>query len=164
MITQERLKELLDYNPDTGVFIWINSYSQHVKDGDVAGTITKNGYRVITLDGKIYRAARLAWLYINGEWPLECDHEDRNRQNDKFYNLRNLTKSENMKNKNQYKSNKSGVTGVGWFKSQKRFRANISTEGKRIALGSFKDLFSAVCARKAAEILYNFHPSHGVSK
>lgn len=69
MLTQSRLKEIIHYNPDTGVFTWLKSRGGAVKAGDVAGVLHHSGYIIIKTGGKIYLAHRLAWLYKSGCWP-----------------------------------------------------------------------------------------------
>ena len=115
-LTQKRLKELLYYNLDTGIFTNRIDRS-NVKVGDIAGYINSKGYRCIRVDCKIYRASRLAWLYMKGYFPEhEVDHEDRVRHNDRWKNLRHLTHSCNLKNRGVNSNNTSGITGVNWDK------------------------------------------------
>lgn len=113
-ITRDRLKEVLEYCPKTGVFIWkcnINSHGSH--KGKIAGC-NKNGYRVIRIDGVLYRGCRLAWLYVNGVWPKNSvDHINGNPRDDRIENLRDVTHSENMQNRRNLTSrNKTGFLGV----------------------------------------------------
>jgi len=104
MITAEYVRRRLQYDPETGVFIWKprpidKSWSTRFS-GEVAGTIKNNGYRQIRIDGVKYGAARLAWLYVYGEWPKnEIDHINRVRDDDRLINLREATRTENCNNK-----------------------------------------------------------------
>src|SRR5215813_12141516 len=103
MLTHERLKELLSYDPKTGLFIW-NSR------GAVAGTTDQEGYIQIHLDGKKYRAHRLAYLYMTGEMPTQIlDHINRVRSDNRWGNLRPVTDRFNYYNCSDYSNNKSGV-------------------------------------------------------
>ena len=103
MVTQERLKEVLDYNPKTGIF---------TKNGKIAGTTNSNGYIVIGIDIHRIMAHRLAWLYIYGEEPNVIDHINRIRNDNSITNLRNVDCAINSKNMKQNKNNKTGIVGV----------------------------------------------------
>ena len=105
MITQPQLKELLLYNPETGVFIWRESRGR-VRKGSLAGRIkihgriSTRGYREIGVNDKLYRAARLAFLYMTGEFPRkEVDHKNRVRDDDAWDNLRDVSHLENVRNR-----------------------------------------------------------------
>lgn len=99
MITHARLLELLHYNPDTGVFTWRQNRGGKIKSGDAAGCIN-GGYMQIMVDYKHYASHRLAWFYVNGEWPIgDIDHEDLDGFNNKIKNLREATIQQNGQNK-----------------------------------------------------------------
>jgi hypothetical protein len=152
ILTQERLKELLHYDPDTGVFVWRVDRTANVKTGNVAGRANDENYWVITLNNKTYKAHRIAWLYMTGKWPSHTiDHIDRNPTNNCFSNLREATQAQNGINRNLDRRNKSGVTGVTWCKKSKKWRADIGENGKVIHLGRFDTLAAATEARKNAE-------------
>jgi hypothetical protein len=130
MLTQERLKEVLHYDPDTGIWIWLVSDTHRVRVGDRAGGIKETGYRTIGIDGKRYRSARLAVLYMTGKWPKEkVDHENLNKADDSWNNLREATHGENQRNKPARRDNKLGVKGV--CKYFNKFEAQIQADGKR---------------------------------
>ena len=120
MLTVERLRELLHYNPETGVFTY-RVTRKGVSKGKVAGWHGKtDSRRRICLDGKTYLASRLAFLYMTGCWPKnEADHIDTNPTNDQWSNLRDATRVENCRNKSHYKNSKTGVKGV-YFAAQKK--------------------------------------------
>ena len=162
-LTQARLKEVLDYNPETGVFRWritVNRNKAHA--GTVAGWIRSNGYLMISIDKKEYRAHRLAWLYIYGKWPEnQIDHENQIRSCNAIKNLRDVTNAINCKNQRITKRNTSGITGVCWDKSRNKWLASIVVNYKQINLGRFEKIKDATRARKAAERKYGFHPNHG---
>lgn len=137
MINQKELKRLFNYDADTGHFIRIIKTSNCVNIGDIAGTI-RNGYVIISIDRKNYRAHRLAWLYMTGKWPdLDIDHINGIRNDNKFINLRNVSRSINIQNMKSAKSqSKTGVLGV--FYDGNKFKSQIGIDGKTIYLGCFK--------------------------
>jgi hypothetical protein len=165
MITQERLKYFLRFEPESGVFIRSISRPGHIA-GSVAGCTktNKNGkrYRTIYVDGAPYYAHRLAWLYVYGEFPSgEVDHINGDGTDNRMENLRDVTKHENCKNIRLRKDNKSGVCGLFFIEESGRWRASIFGNGKMRHIGCYKYKFDAICARKSAENLYGFHQNHG---
>ena len=149
-LTQEKLKELLDYNPHNGDFIWIKR-GKGRPTGKIAGTKDALGYQTIGISGKTYKAHRLAWLYMEGYFPnnIDIDHIDHNPANNKFKNLRLASRQCNMRN--SCSNNKNNIKGVSWIPKAKRWRVNIGINIKTIYLGSFIDFDEAVCLRLAAE-------------
>lgn len=130
-----RLRDLLFYDPDTGVFSHRVDYKRR-KAGTVAGFTHPLGYRLIFIDGRSYKAAWLAILYVTGKWPVsEVDHRNKNRGDDRFANLREATRSQNCANRGVFKNNKAGIKGVdltpaGW-------RARIRKDGQLRHIGYF---------------------------
>jgi len=164
IITQEYLKELLDYDPATGIFTWKVRTTNSVQVGDVAGTINSLGYRVIRLHGKLYKAHRLAWLFMTGEFPSDqIDHINHVKDDNRFSNLREVTNTENHRNATMQKNNSSGVTGVSWHKATSKWIVQIHVNGKHIHGGLFGCITAATLARKALEIKHGFHENHGAS-
>lgn len=165
MLTQENLKEIINYNPDTGVFTWSKNRGGLIKIGAIAGTNKTDrrgkAYQHIQINKKIYRAHRLAWLYMNGEWPNQIDHADGNGLNNIFKNLSNVTHRVNHRNTRLRSTNKSGFCGVIFQKRDKNWRAQIKIDGIMIHLGCFKEIDDAIDARKKANKEYNFHENHG---
>lgn len=140
MLTQERLKELLHYDPATGVFTWRVAPNGRVKAGAVAGNIDpQEGYVRIGIGGRLYRAHRLAWLYVHGAWPSqEIDHRFGVRHDNRISELREATKSENLQNQRRARADsKSGVLGVHWDKKNRKWRAQIRLGGCTSHLGLF---------------------------
>lgn len=142
MLTQARLKELLHYDPETGVWTWlVNRPGRGAKAGDHPTHKEGSGYIQFSVDGKNYRSNRLAWLYMAGEWPPGLvDHEDLDRTNDRWSNFRLATSSQNKANGTVYANNLIGIKGVsrvGKMKS-KPFRARIQVEGRPKHLGYFE--------------------------
>jgi hypothetical protein len=138
MLTQERLKEVLNYDSDSGIFTWaINIYRRKTK-GVIAGCINHEGYVQIMIDRKTYRAHRLAWLYVYGSFPSkEIDHINCIPSDNRIVNLREASREENQQNKKKaQKNNKSGLLGVS--KSGNLWRAIIYLNGVKYSLGLFK--------------------------
>ena len=162
MLTQAELKKMLTYNPETGDFTWVTAPAQSVKVGEIAGSKDTYGYHKIALQRKTYKAHRLAWLYMYGEFPSSpIDHINGVRHDNRIENLRAVTAQQNQQNQKRFKHNTSGVTGVHWHAKAAKWHARIFAGGKRIHLGAFDSLPLAEAARKAAEAKYNFHTNHG---
>lgn len=137
-LTQERLKEVLDYNPESGVFTWRVKIARWIKVGDEAGTVDRQGYRIIMIDRKLYRRARLAYLYMEGVFPPNCiDHHNRIKLDDSWKNLRLATSRQNSQNTSLYINNTSGFKGVVWQSQNENWMARIHSDGKRKHLGCF---------------------------
>lgn len=136
--SQERLREALSYDPATGVFRWKIKCAQRVSIGDVAGSPNIHGYLLIMLDRVRYKAHRLAWFYVHGAWPEnEIDHLNGVRSDNRFDNLRSVTRAQNMTNKGSYKNSTTGFKGVHFNKKMQRFVAHIQLSGRRRHLGTF---------------------------
>lgn len=154
ILTAERLRELLHYDPEKGVFTWLVRPGYRVHVGDVAGNMQTNGYWYIQIDRKLHRAHRLAWLWLHGNWPTnQIDHINGIRDDNRICNLRDVTRSENMQNLRSARSDsKSGLAGVGWYSPKRRWTAKIMIDGKRHDLGRFITAdfaHEAYCAAKA---------------
>ena len=164
-LTQERLKEVLHYSRETGIFTWLITANRNgAAIGDEAGWLRDNGYRMIAINGVDYRAHRLAWFYIYGEWPEQIDHKDHIRRHNWIDNLRDVSSSENGKNQSIPKRNKSGIIGVRWHAQKCKWHAQIGVDMKKIHLGYFTCIEDAAEARKEAEIKYGFHENHGLPR
>ncbi|WP_395454812.1 HNH endonuclease signature motif containing protein [Azospirillum melinis] len=155
--TQERVRELFNYDPETGIFTWRISRTGSIRVGQVAGTVRKvTGYVRIHVDGKFYYAHRLAWLYMTGEWPAEeIDHINRQGGDNRFANLRPASRAQNGGNTSIRRRNKSGVKGVSWYKRGRKWKAQIMMNGKNCSLGCFNTISEAAAAyAAAAELCY----------
>ena len=151
MLTQERLKKLVNYDHLTGVFTWKCDRSNKTKKGDIAGSVESVGYRLITVDYSQIRAHRLAFLYMLGYLPEgEVDHIDRFRGNDAWENLREVSRSCNRRNTGNPKNNTSGVKGVSFCNRNKKWLSVIFS-GRTFHLGYREEFIEAVCLRLAAE-------------
>lgn len=136
-LTAERLREILDYNSETGVFIWKERLSQGSKTRTVAGGVGVAGYSRIGIFGRRYTSHRLAWLHVYGEWPkFEVDHINGDRTDNRICNLRDVSRQINAQNRTATNpKNKSGFLGVTMLRDQ--WRANIFLNGKQTHLGIY---------------------------
>lgn len=136
-----RLREVLDYNPETGILSWRFRLSPKCKLGEAAGQVGTYGYRKIRLDGRYYTASHLAWFHYHGVAPTGViDHEDLDKDNNQIKNLRPATPSQNSQNKARSRNNSTGFKGVAVLNSPgrpTRYRAQIRANGERIFLGIF---------------------------
>lgn len=139
-LTIDQLRELLFYDPDLGWFMWLTPLTiNQQKPGGAAGSLNSRGYLVIGIAGKVYRGNRLAWAYMTGTWPDdEIDHEDRDRSNNRWSNLREATHKQNTENAPRRKDNKSGYRGVHFDKELKKWRASIRHHKRLINIGRFE--------------------------
>ena len=154
ILTQNRLKELLHYDPLTGIFTWKVNIST-AKASTEAGNIGDMGYRCIGVDNTNYRAHRLAFLYMLGAFPKHMvDHINRVTHDNRWKNLRDVKSKQNQQNRKLDKRNKSGYSGVFFRKKHSDYLVNIKIDGETKHIGLFKDYFNAVCARKSAENRY----------
>jgi rare lipoprotein A (peptidoglycan hydrolase) len=154
-LTQSRLKECLHYDPATGVFTRLRTVGAAKAGTPVTYSLKRGGYIAVWIDGFLYTAHRLAWLYMTGVWPShEIDHKDRVPTNNAFANLREVTSQQNQQNRGIQSNNTSGVAGVAWCKNTKRWRALIVVNNKNVWLGRHPDFESAVAVRRAAERKY----------
>ena len=160
-ISQQELKNILCYDPITGIFTYIKRTANCINIGDIAGWINSCGYLNIKINGTSYKLHRLAWLYVYGCFPKnQIDHINHLRSDNRLINLRCVTNTNNQRNASIAKTNTSGVMGVSFFKKQGRWYAEISNNNKKIYLGCFYNFNDAVIARKMAEKEYGYHINH----
>lgn len=176
----EFIRECLEYDNLTGEFTWKERPRSHFKadwshrnwnlrwSGTVAGWKDKctwdktQYYCKVSVNGENYKAHRLAWLFITGDWPEgPIDHINGDTMNNKEINLREATNWDNATNQKRRKDNKSGVTGVGWQKALCKWYANGRINNHLQHIGFYEDIFEAICARKSWEIKNGFHINHG---
>ncbi|MFY3310918.1 HNH endonuclease signature motif containing protein [Achromobacter ruhlandii] len=153
-LTQERLKQVLHYDPLTGKFMWM-SHRKNSRIGTEAGYSDRTKRIKILVDGSQYFAHRLAWLYVHGSWPSGViDHIDGNPGNNVLSNLRDVSVAINSQNRRHPRSeSKTGVLGV--FKKNGHFFASISVNDKTRHLGVFETVEEAHAAYvKAKRILH----------
>lgn len=152
-LTAERLRAALDYNPETGEFIWRNPEGHNKRfKGHKCSFIDAWGYGAIHIAGKLYKSHRLAWLYVHGVWPKRfLDHINGNRADNRICNLREASDKQNAWNTRRPTTNISGIKGVSWDEKNEQWRASIGVNGKSINLGRYDCKEDAARAyRKAA--------------
>lgn len=160
-LTQERLKDLLGYDPGTGIFTRVVKVS-NFNEGDIAGCLRPDGYLQISVDDRRYLAHRLAFLYITGSFPeKDVDHINGIRTDNKWKNIRIVDKRGNARNTKIPITNNSGALGVCWATRESKWMASIKIDGKGRHLGYFNKFDDAVKARKEADVKYGFHENHG---
>ena len=144
MITQERLKELLQYDPQTGFFTWLVDKG-NARKGNLAGKLNTASYVQIQIDRKQYLAHRLVWMYLYGVFPsLLVDHIDGDKNNNACNNLRLATATQNQQNKRKFR----GKYLKGVIKSRNSFQSFIRYDSKKKYLGCFKteqEAYQAYC-------------------
>ncbi len=148
MLLHARLKHILNYDPITGTWTWINDPGRKPQlIGKEAGHLAwQDGTRRIMIDRVMYRSSRLAWFYMTKEWPKEeIDHIDRSPSNDRWVNLREASSSENKCNTALSSRNTSGFRGVSWHELSQKWRAQVD----RVHLGLFDTKEEAAAARDA---------------
>lgn len=164
VLTASRLKEVLHYDPKSGIFTRIPRTAQK-KPNRVAGhiTVSQSGkaYIRITVDGVRHYAHRLAFLYMQGFVPEQVDHDNGDGCDNRWRNLIASNPLKNARNQRQHSTNTSGVTGVSWLSTRKTWVASIYMDGRLVHLGQRKDFEAAVALRKAAENSRGYSPSHG---
>jgi hypothetical protein len=151
-IKQEVFRKALDYDPDTGIFLWKPKIKRY-KDGfrpwssqNPAGYQHPDGYRMINFEGKGYMEHRIAWVYINGplEFQQEIDHINGIKNDNRIANLRTATRGQNVHHTPLSRKNKSGFKGVCLHRG--RWEVNIGKNGRQTYVGS------ASTPEEAAEI------------
>lgn len=146
MITAERLREILDYDSETGIFRWRIS-RKSCSAGVIAGSENAKGYWTIRVDGELLYAHRLAWLYVTGDHPKnQIDHIDMRKSNNAWRNLREATNSQNHANTGLRSNNSSGHKGVSWCASRGKWDARLRFRGRQICLGRFDTAYLAKAA------------------
>lgn len=144
MITQSQLQELLHYNENTGIFTWRQktSHASRIQIGDIAGSVDSKGYICVGINNKRYKAHRLAWLYINGEWPQNhIDHINGITNDNRIENLRNVTHRQNHQNRKEHRN---GILiGATYSKYKNKWQAQIQINGKLKHIGYYNSELEA---------------------
>lgn len=157
LFTQESLRRNFTYNEDTGEFLPIDPAKGK-------GYISRTGYWITDLGGKHNKTHRLIWIYMTGKEPEGyIDHINHIKTDNRWCNLRDVTKQDNEKNLGKSPKNTSGITGVYWHKQCQKWRACIQVDGKQVALGLYASKEEAAQVRKAAEKLQGYHENHGTN-
>jgi HNH endonuclease len=172
-LTQALVRELFEYDPETGVLTWrrrdrgqfesyhaCNAYVRY--EGESAGSLSDEGYLKVTIFGRHYKAHRVIFLWMTGRWPdPEVDHENHNRADNRWVNLVETTQSQNLRNQTLYKNNATGRIGVSWCEDISKFRVRIGVGDRNEHLGYYDTFEEACAAREAAERKYGYHERHG---
>lgn len=180
LASPEVLRQLLRYEPETGKLFWkartpemfsdkqraakhaCSHFNSRFAGKEAFTTINDDGYHHSRIFGRMYKAHRVVWAIVTGEWPADqIDHINGIPTDNRFENLRPVTGLENCKNKKTPSSNTSGVIGVSWDKTNKKWKASIRVDGHRKHIGTFDNFLPAVAARKAEEVAHGFHENHG---
>ena len=138
-LTQARLMEVLSYDHESGVFTWKISPGSSAKKGDEAGSANAAGYTLIRVDGTLYLAHRLAFLFMSGEMPPDLvDHINCDKGDNRWINLRHATQSENQQNRKKAQSNNksSGLLGVYWSQQNEAWAAKAVVDGIQYHAGT----------------------------
>lgn len=153
LLTVERAREKVSYDAETGIITWKQSIYKPGLVGAEAGWVDTHGHRVIEIDGRRYKASRLAWFYTFGRWPKhEIDHRDRDPSNNRLSNLREATRTENVINRSRTRRN--GLPR-GVDPNKKGFMARVRRDGRLYHLGTFPTPEEASAAyEKAATALF----------
>ena len=140
VITRSDLVKSVMYSPETGVFTRVSS-------GKVIGAPDRKGYLLFSVRGCPLRAHRAAWLYMTGEWPAEeIDHVNGVASDNRFCNLRECSHQQNNHNQSVRKNSKSGVKGVSWSATRKKWHAQVCLNYKIHTAGFFDNLVDAAVA------------------
>lgn len=157
MLTKERLVELFDFKEKNGAFYRKKRSGKagRISAGSRAGYISKYGYRIICIDYQDYFEHNLSWFFIFGEWPqdgYELDHINRKKDDNRISNLRLATRSQNNANSKIRSDNSSGVRGVYFDKSRKKYAVQVTKNGVTKNLGRYENLFDAAKIAKKAQV------------
>lgn len=175
ILTQAALKELLDYDQDTGVFRWRVNRNGLIRAGSIAGgksaVYKENGrvyYRLqIKISCKLHLAHRLAWLYVHGEWPeSQIDHINGNPLDNRIANLRQATPKQNSENRRLNANNTSGYRGVNWYARGKKWCAHLQHANQQVHIGYFDcphEAGAAVQAMREALFTHTNESRHPVA-
>jgi len=171
---QAVLRELLDYDAETGVLIWRSrgrhwfcsdrvwkKFSTQYAGKPALSGVTEKGHLRGTLFGQHVLCHRAIWKWMTGEDPLEIDHINGDPKDNRWANLRSVISAENAKNQKRRKDNTSGVCGVYWREDSRKWRAMIGHNGRLIRVGTFERKEDAIAARLAAQQKLDYHPNHG---
>ena len=156
--TLQRLRSLLHYDPDSGRWTWVVDRGGTARTGKEAGYIhsfsdTQNQRRVLKIDGVFYRASRLAWFYMTGQWPKNLiDHKNGDTLDDRWENLRQATRSQTAASRKRSRNNAAGFKGVFKRRDRNGYWVRIQVNGKRITRGSFQSREAASEAYKTLAI------------
>lgn len=176
-ISVTKVRKELTYNPETGLFVrnerspcdftpngqlssesLCKSYNTRYANKPAITAKNRGGYLIGRVCGRNVFAHRIAWAYMTGAWPEEdIDHINGDRSDNRFENLREVSRTENLKNRGLCKRNKSGEIGIYWGADRGKWRVELMN----IKIGSFDTKEEAIKARDEAKENLGFHPNHG---
>jgi len=159
VISQAKLKKRLHYNEKTGIFTWTPNNKNKFPNKTAGSICTTTGYNRIDIEKSTYGAHQLAFLYVLGYIPINIDHIDRNRSNNKWVNLRRSTPSINAKNRTISKNHESGCIGVYFDKAKDKWISTITINKKRNFLGAFTSKKEAIDTREKMNEVHGFTSS-----
>lgn len=154
--SQEVLRQLLDYDPETGALRYIGASTTAFHT-----FVDRDGYVQCKIGSEIFKAHRLIWRLVTGVEPHFVDHINGDRADNSWLNLRSVKKGDNARNRKAPSNNTSGDVGVSFRHDTGKWLAFIGFRGRKHRLGYFTEKTDAVAARKAAEREYGFHENHG---
>ena len=155
-LTQELVRDLFNYNPETGALTNKFDRGTRAKVGEIAGFENKlTGYLVLGINGNKYLVHRVCFLHYYGHLPQMIDHKDNNAMNNEISNLRKCTKKQNAFNSKAPTTNTSGIKGVSLHKETGKWKARIMIDSKAIHVGSFNDIEDAKKAVESARIKHH---------
>lgn len=174
MLTQAFLARLVEYDPESGLLVWKergpevmpdlrnrNSWNAKHAGREALCSINNSGYKIGRVMGHSILAHRAIWLLVYGRLPVQIDHINGDKLDNRLPNLRNVDCLTNQHNKPKTAKNTSGVVGVTFHKGTGRWAAKIGSRQRAKWLGTFDSFDAAVLARKAAEAELNYHQNHG---
>lgn len=177
MVTQDLIKSLLDYNPETGIFTWKHRPREMFNNdtvfncwngkwaGKQAGTkhkSLKRFYLRSKIGVEFVFLHHAAWILTHGKMPDGViDHENGNSLDNRISNLRDVPQGVNCRNRKMNCNNTSGVNGVSWYKRSGKWVVKACHNWKPVQIGYFENLFDAICARKSFDAKHGFHELHG---
>ncbi|MEP9387159.1 HNH endonuclease signature motif containing protein [Mesorhizobium sp. KR9-304] len=151
VLTYERACEVLVYDRETGALNWRVARPGAPK-GALVGTRSSHGYTQVEVDYRLYKAHRVIWLLMTGNWPThQVDHINGMRADNRWKNLREATPLQNSRNRRPSKSSTSGRVGVTFIKASSKWQAYIGIDSRTVSLGHFAEIEKAIAAREAAE-------------
>jgi hypothetical protein len=153
----------LQYNPETGSLVWLNGNVTGAEVGCIVENKAGNCYKSMSIGrnglAHNFMVHQMIWFLVTGEWAFELDHRNGNGLDNRWDNLRSVTRSVNNKNHKRQRNNSSGLSGISWS-SRGKWRAYGTLEKKQVVLAYTADFFEAVCRRKAWELSNGFTGRH----
>lgn len=156
------LQSVLRCDPNSGLLFWREARGLRRAGKQAFTAINGRGYLHGKLFGRMFRAHRVVWALAYGEWPNgEIDHINGIKTDNRIFNLRSVSKVDNMRNRVLSRNNSSGAVGVHWHSRDQRWVARIGLGNAGVHLGNFINFDDALAARQAAEARHGFHENHG---